>query len=151
MEFVPFGQDGIPPTAGKTTKCRMLYNSLEFVYKKGFEAFNLLTFLTSYLLNFFLFPLAPVKHPQKLLINNAYLPEFFSAFSCLKDTFLFLARRVRNLRISSQIQVRNELIVSIILCYKFCSLDLCSCCDKGISNKKPMTKSELAKEPYSFV
>jgi hypothetical protein len=48
MEFVPFGQDGIPPTAGKTTKYRMLYNSLEFVYKKGFEAFNLLNFSTSF-------------------------------------------------------------------------------------------------------
>jgi hypothetical protein len=40
MEFVPFGQDGIPPTAGKATKCRMLYYSVEFVYKKGIEAFN---------------------------------------------------------------------------------------------------------------
>jgi hypothetical protein len=42
MEFVPFGQDGIPPTAGKATKCRMLYNSLEFACKRGIEAFNLL-------------------------------------------------------------------------------------------------------------
>jgi hypothetical protein len=40
MEFVPFGQDVIPPTAGKATKYRMLYNSLEFVVKKGIEAFN---------------------------------------------------------------------------------------------------------------
>jgi hypothetical protein len=61
MEFVPFGQDGIPPTAGKATKYRMLYNSVEFVYKKGIEAFNLLNFLSSYLLNFFLFPLDPQK------------------------------------------------------------------------------------------
>jgi hypothetical protein len=38
MEFAPFGQDVIPPTAGKATKYRMLYNSLEF----GIEAFNLL-------------------------------------------------------------------------------------------------------------
>jgi hypothetical protein len=38
MEFVPFGQDGKPPTAGKATKCRMVYNSLEIVYKKGIEA-----------------------------------------------------------------------------------------------------------------
>ena len=58
MEFVPFGQYGIPPTAGNAAKCRMLYNLLEFVYKKGIEAFNLLNFLPSYLLNFFLFPLA---------------------------------------------------------------------------------------------
>ena len=42
MEFGPFGQDDIPPTAGKATKCRMLYNSLEFVCKRGIEAFNLL-------------------------------------------------------------------------------------------------------------
>jgi hypothetical protein len=42
MEFVPFGQDGIPPTAGKATKYPMLYNSLESVYIKGIEAFNLL-------------------------------------------------------------------------------------------------------------
>jgi hypothetical protein len=42
MEFVPFGQDGIPPTAGKATRYRMLYNSLEFAYKKGIEAFKLL-------------------------------------------------------------------------------------------------------------
>jgi hypothetical protein len=34
MEFVPFGQDGIPPTAGKATKYRMLYNSLEFGVSK---------------------------------------------------------------------------------------------------------------------
>jgi hypothetical protein len=59
MEFVPFGQDGIPPTAGKATKYRMSDNSLEFVYKKGFEAFNLLNFLPSYLLNFFISPLDP--------------------------------------------------------------------------------------------
>jgi hypothetical protein len=26
MEFVPFGQDGLPPAAGKATKCRMSYN-----------------------------------------------------------------------------------------------------------------------------
>jgi hypothetical protein len=52
MEFVPFGQDGIPPTAGKTLKCRMLYNSLEFIYEKGIEAFNLLNFLSSQLLSF---------------------------------------------------------------------------------------------------
>jgi hypothetical protein len=51
MEFVPFGQDGIPPTAGKATKYQLLYNSVEFVYKKGIEAFNLLNFLPSYLLN----------------------------------------------------------------------------------------------------
>jgi hypothetical protein len=44
MEFVPFGQDGIPPPAGKASKCKMLYNSLEFVNKKGIEAFNLLNF-----------------------------------------------------------------------------------------------------------
>jgi hypothetical protein len=42
MEFVPFGQDGITPTAGKALKCRMLYNSLEFDYKMGIEAFTLL-------------------------------------------------------------------------------------------------------------
>jgi hypothetical protein len=46
MEFVPFGQDGIPPSAGKALKCRVLYNSLESVYKKGIEAFNLLKTLT---------------------------------------------------------------------------------------------------------
>ena len=42
MEFVPFGQDSIPPTAGKAAKCKMSYNLLEFVCKKGIEAFNLL-------------------------------------------------------------------------------------------------------------
>jgi hypothetical protein len=42
MEFVPFGQDSIPPTAGKATKCRMVYNSMEFLYTKGIEAFKLL-------------------------------------------------------------------------------------------------------------
>jgi hypothetical protein len=59
MEFVPLGQDGIPPTAGKALKCRMLYNLLEFVYKEGIEAFKLLNFSTSYLLNFCLFSLDP--------------------------------------------------------------------------------------------
>jgi hypothetical protein len=49
MEFVPFGQDGIPPTAGKATKSRMVYNLLELAYKKGFEAFNLLNILSSQL------------------------------------------------------------------------------------------------------
>jgi len=52
MEFVPFGEDGIPPTVGKTTKCRMVYNSLDFAYKKGIEAFNRLNFSS---FNFFLF------------------------------------------------------------------------------------------------
>jgi hypothetical protein len=42
MEFVPFGRDGIPPPAGKATKCRMLYNSSVFVCKMGIEAFNFL-------------------------------------------------------------------------------------------------------------
>ena len=59
MEFVPFGQDGIPPTAGKTLKCRMLYNSLEFIFEKGIEAFNLISelhnLLTSYISFFFVF------------------------------------------------------------------------------------------------
>ena len=45
MEFVPFGQDGIPPPAGKASKCRMLYNSLKRAFKRGIEAFNLLNFL----------------------------------------------------------------------------------------------------------
>jgi len=34
MEFVPSGQDIIPPTAGKATKYRMVYNSLEFACKR---------------------------------------------------------------------------------------------------------------------
>ena len=40
MEFEPFGQDIIPPTAGKTTKCKMSYNLLEFSCKKSIEAFS---------------------------------------------------------------------------------------------------------------
>jgi hypothetical protein len=62
MEFVPFGQDGIPPSAGKATECRMLDYSLGFVCMRGFEAFNHLNFLPSYLLLFypsFFNPLAP--------------------------------------------------------------------------------------------
>jgi hypothetical protein len=47
----------------------MLYNLLEFVYKYGIEAFNLLNLLPSYLLNFFLFSLDP---PQKLLIKGGH-------------------------------------------------------------------------------
>jgi hypothetical protein len=35
----------------------MSYNLLKFIYKWGIEAFNLLNFLTSYLLNFFPFSL----------------------------------------------------------------------------------------------
>jgi hypothetical protein len=56
MEFVPFGQDGIPPTAGKSTKYRMLYNSLDFVYKKGIEAFNRL------------FNLLTLKEPKAVMV-----------------------------------------------------------------------------------
>jgi len=40
MEFEPFGQDIIPPTAGKTTKCKMSYNLLEFSCKKSIEALS---------------------------------------------------------------------------------------------------------------
>jgi hypothetical protein len=43
MEFAPFGQDGIPPTAGKATKDRMLCIEWKVAYKRGIEAFNLLT------------------------------------------------------------------------------------------------------------
>jgi len=42
MEFVPFGQDVIPPTAGKAAKCLCSYDALELACKQGFEAFNLL-------------------------------------------------------------------------------------------------------------
>jgi len=41
MEFVPFGQDIIPPTAGKATKYRMLSIEWKVAYKEGIEAFNL--------------------------------------------------------------------------------------------------------------
>jgi hypothetical protein len=58
MEFVPFGQDGIPPPTGKATKCRILFNLGEVVYTKGIEAFNLL--------NFFLFS------RSGLIFNLAY-------------------------------------------------------------------------------
>jgi hypothetical protein len=40
--FAPFGQDGIPPTAGKAAKFRMLWIEWKVAYKKGIEAFNLL-------------------------------------------------------------------------------------------------------------
>jgi hypothetical protein len=39
---VPFGQDGIPPTAGKAAKFRMLWIEWKVAYKKDIEAFNLL-------------------------------------------------------------------------------------------------------------
>ena len=45
--------------AVNATKCRMLYNSLEFASKRGIEAFNLLNFLPSYLLNFSFSTLPP--------------------------------------------------------------------------------------------
>jgi hypothetical protein len=38
MEFVPFGQDGIPPTAGKATKYRMLYNFIGICIQKGYRS-----------------------------------------------------------------------------------------------------------------
>jgi hypothetical protein len=52
MEFVPFGQGGISPTAEKATKFRFPDNSWEFADSHGFEAFNLLNFLSSQLLSF---------------------------------------------------------------------------------------------------
>jgi hypothetical protein len=52
MEFAPFGQDCIAPTAGRAAKCRILYNLWKVVYIKGIEAFNLLNFLSSQLLSF---------------------------------------------------------------------------------------------------
>jgi hypothetical protein len=47
MKFAPFGQDGIPPTAGKTTKYRMLCIGWKVAYKKGIDAFNLFNLLIS--------------------------------------------------------------------------------------------------------
>jgi hypothetical protein len=38
----PFGQDVIPPRAGKATKYRMLFIEWNAAYKRGIEAFNLL-------------------------------------------------------------------------------------------------------------
>jgi hypothetical protein len=46
MEIVPFGQDGIPPTAGKATNYRMSCNWQKAVCTPGIEAFNLLKILT---------------------------------------------------------------------------------------------------------
>jgi hypothetical protein len=56
MEFAPFGQDVIPPTAEKATKYRMLCIEWKVAYKMGIEAFNLLNFLSSYFLKFFFSP-----------------------------------------------------------------------------------------------
>jgi hypothetical protein len=53
MEFAPLGQDGIPPTAEGATKYRMLCIEWKVAYTEGIEAFNLLNFLTSYLLPFY--------------------------------------------------------------------------------------------------
>ena len=47
--MVPFGQDSIPPMAGKTTNCRMSCDCFNVACTQGIEAFNLL--------NFFLFNL----------------------------------------------------------------------------------------------
>jgi hypothetical protein len=58
MEFAPFGQDGIPPTAVKAAKCRKSCIALEFFCKKGIEAFNLLNFSPSYL------PIFPTSSPS---------------------------------------------------------------------------------------
>ena len=46
MEFVTFGQNGIPPTAGKAVKFRMLWIEWKIAYKEGIEAFNLLNSFT---------------------------------------------------------------------------------------------------------
>jgi hypothetical protein len=58
-----------------------LYYSVEFVYKMGIEAFNLLNFLSSQLLSF---SPGPVRHPQKLLIIYPFVrkqcPVFSSGF-----------------------------------------------------------------------
>jgi hypothetical protein len=42
MEFAPFGQDVIPPTAEKATKYRMLCSEWKVACTKGIEAFYLL-------------------------------------------------------------------------------------------------------------
>jgi len=53
--------------AENAAKFRMEGNLLEFVYKKGIEAFNLLNFLPSHLLSFY--P-SFFSSPQKLFIRE---------------------------------------------------------------------------------
>jgi hypothetical protein len=50
---------------------KLLYNSLEFVYKMGIEAFNLLNFLSSQLLSFFPGP------PEKNFLSYSFFLGYF--------------------------------------------------------------------------
>ena len=63
MEFAPFGQDVIPPTAGKAAKYWWTYDTSELLCKQGIEVFNLLNFLPSTLTLHSLIP------PKKLLFK----------------------------------------------------------------------------------
>jgi len=56
MEFAPFGQDGIPPTAEKAIKYRMLCIEWKVICMKGIEAFNRL------------FNLLTLKEPKVVMV-----------------------------------------------------------------------------------